>query len=490
VLRCAVRLLDRRKRTVEPVRALGRLLALLALSPCAWAGQEQINDAPPPETAQAASTPLQRAFQKAPVEVNAISDWMRKQLQDSPAFIRDTQLIVKPRTYFLDQVTTPATQTGGEGSSTGGADNPGVSPKTKEEAWTIGGSVEYISGWLDDHFRVGAEYFGSWPLYEGPNADRTGLLTSSGSSYTVLGQAYGQVKYFDQTLTAGDSEYRTPYVNRQFNRMTPNTFEGVTLQGTLPALLREDKSFDYLVGYLSKIKERNSDEFIPMSQALRPAANYYGTYLAQLLFSAWGASIGLAEYYTENNLNILYGEASWTPKVEGNYGLKTSVQYTDETSVGGGFPQNTPLAQNVGLRGTFSFERSVATLAYSITGSEGGIVSPWGSNPSYTDGSLRNGNRANEQAALLSYSYNFKSLDLSGLSTAALFSYGWNAKDPKTSQALPNEYELDLVVDYKLPTGKFKGLWFRLERDALHDVGDPGATTQWRAIIYWLVPLI
>ena len=466
-------------------------LSALALTPCAWAGQEQTNEAPPPATAQEASTPLQRAFRKAPERMEAISEWMRKQLEDAPAFVRDTQLIIKPRTYFLDQVTTPATQTGGTGSATGGADSTNGGSQDKiAEAWTIGGSVEYVSGWLDDHFRVGAEYFGSWPLYSGPNADRTGLLTSSESSYTVLGQAYAQVKYFDQTLTAGESEYSTPYVNRQFNRMTPNTFEGVCLKGTLPGVFGEDKSFDYLVGYLSKIKKRNSDEFIPMSQGLGAADQYYGTYLAQLLFSAWGASVGLAEYYTENNLNILYAEATWTPKVKGNYGLKMSVQYTDQTSVGNGFLQNTPLAENIGLRGTFSFERSVFTLAYSITGSRGGILSPWGSNPSYTDGSLRNGNRANEQAALLSYSYDFKALGIPGLSTLALFSYGWHAKDPTTSQALPDEYELDLMVDYKVPKGKFKGLWFRLQRDALHDIGDPGATTQWRAIVYWEVPLI
>jgi hypothetical protein len=491
----AVRPLDGSKGKAELAHALGCLLALLALSPCAWGGQEQINEAPPPETAQQAETPLQRAFQKVPgvPELNAISDWMRKQLQDSPPFMRDTQLIFKPRTYFLYQESTPGGQTGGSDSTTGGTDSTtgGSTPKI-DEAWAIGGSLEYKSGWLDDHFRVGAEYFGSWPLYTGPNAGDTKLLTSSGSSYTVLGQAYVQIKYWDQVLTAGESEYGTPYVNRQFNRMTPNTFEGVSLKGSVTGL--RGKDLDYLVGYLSKIKERNSDELVPMSQVLGTADNYYGTYLAQFLFSAWGASIGLAEYYTENNLNIFYAEATWTPEVRGNYGLKVSVQYTNERSVGTGFVgdflENTPLAANVGLRGTFSYERSVLTLAYSITGSQGGIVSPWGTNPSYTDGSLRNGNRSNEQAALLSYSYDFKSLGLPGLSTVVIFSYGWNAKDPTTSQGLPNEYELDLVADYKVPTGTFKGLWFRLQRNALHDVGDPGVTTQWRAIVYWEIPLI
>ena len=78
------------------------------------------------------------------------------------------------------------------------------------------------------------------------------------------------------------------------------------------------KNFDYLIGYLSKIKKRNSDEFIPMSQALGTAEKYYGTYVSQFLFTAWGASIGLSNYYTPRNLNIFYAEAAWTPKVRDN----------------------------------------------------------------------------------------------------------------------------------------------------------------------------
>ena len=86
--------------------------------------------------------------------------------------------------------------------------------------------------------------------------------------------------------------------------------------------------FDYLVGYLSKIKQRNATEFVPMSQVLGTADKYYGTYLAQFLFTAWGASVGLSEYYTPQNLNIFYAETAWTPKVSDSYGLKLSVQYT------------------------------------------------------------------------------------------------------------------------------------------------------------------
>jgi hypothetical protein len=425
------------------------------------------------------------------LQLNAITDWTRKQLQDMPAFIRDTQLILKPRTYFFDQDKTTQGPTD-PSDCISGDEQCAATTHDKEEAWAIGGSIEYKSGWLDDHFRVGAEYFGSWPLYAGPNAGDTLLLTSSGGSYTVLGQAYAQLKFWDQVLTAGDSEYGTPYVNRQFNRMTPNTFEGVSLKGSFTGLRGED--FDYLVGYLSKIKQRNATEFIPMSQVLGTADKYYGTYLAQFLFTAFGASVGLSEYYTPQNLNIFYAESAWTPKVSDNYGLKLSVQYTGERAVGSASLtdslQNVPLASNVGARATFSYELSVLSLAYSFTGPSGGIVNPWGSSPSYTNGSIRNVNRPNEQAVLLNYSYDFRKLSVPGLSAIGIFSYGWNAKDPTTSQRLPNQWELDLVADYRLPEGNFKGLWFRLQRNQQQNSDGSSAITQWRAIVYWETPLI
>jgi outer membrane porin, OprD family len=488
-------LLDRSEEKASAAGALGWVLVLAASTPGAWAGQNELNEGVAPESAQQASTPLERAFEKVPggLQLNAITDWTRKKLQDTTPFIRDTELTFKPRTYFFYQDKATATQSPTDPADCiSGDEQCPAATHAKEEAWAIGGSIEYKSGWLFDHFRVGAEYFASWPLYTGPNAGDTLLLTPSGGSYTVLGQAYAQLKFWDQVLTAGESEYGTPYVNRQFNRMTPNTFEGVSLKGSFTGL--RGKDFDYLVGYLSKIKQRNSTEFIPMSQVLGTADKYYGTYIAQFLFTAWGASIGLSEYYTPQNLNIFYAEAAWAPKVSGSYGLKVSVQFTAQRAVGSesltDSLQSVPLASNAGARATFSYERSVLSLAYSLTAPQGAIVNPWGSSPSYTNGSIRNVNRPNEQAALLNYSYEFQKLGFPGLSAIAIYSYGWNAKDPTTSQRLSNQWELDLVADYRVPQAIFKGVWFRLQRNQLQNAGDTNATTQWRAIVYWETPLI
>ncbi len=457
-----------------PGQRAGRALLLCAgtLSGAGYAGQEQLNIATPPASAQQAATPLERSFPAAPApqEVNGITDALRKALQNTPAFIRDTQLTLKPRSYYYYQEDP----------------NNGVI----KQAWAVGGSLEYRSGWLADRFRIGAEVFTSQPAYAPADQDGTLLLAPGQEGYTVLGQAYAQLRVGDDDIiTGGRSEYDTPYVNRQFNRMTPNTFQGVSIQGTLHGPL-EDRRFDYLFGYLSKIKTRNSTDFVPMSAVLDPNQPAEGTYLAQVLFTAWGSSIGLSNYFTPNNLNIFYAESTWDAKPKTPWGLKLSLQYTDERTVGASPSlSGTPLSGNLGVEAITSYQRSVFTLAYSKTSSAGSVLSPWGSSPSYTNAAIKNRNRAGEQGALVRYSYDFGE-SVRGLSLAAVYAYGWSAIDPSTGARLQNEHELDLLLDYRIPDTWAKGLWFRLQRNLLLGAGDPEATKELRFIVYWKIPLI
>ena len=220
----------------------------LCLPALARAGQEALNvDTAADATAQEES-PLQRSFQPGPLiqGVNAVTDLLRSKLKDMPAFFRDTVVTFKPRTYYLNQ------------------DRP---DGTHSEAWTLGGSLEYVSGRFRDRFQIGAELFTSQPLYAPDDADGTLLLKPGQEGYTVLGQLYAKLRLGGRRyVTLGRREFSTPYVNRQFNRMTPNTFEAIALKGSFTPLRRQ--KFDYEVGYLSKVKLRNSDTFIPMSQAV------------------------------------------------------------------------------------------------------------------------------------------------------------------------------------------------------------------------------
>jgi outer membrane porin, OprD family len=151
------------------------------------------------------------------------------------------------------------------------------------------------------------------------------------------------------------------------------------------------------------------------------------------------------------------------------------------------------LSRNIGLQLTTSSKNAVYKLAVSTTDARGGIISPWGSNPTYTNPVLKNSNRAGEDAALFSAAYDFAGQGIAGLSGSIILATGWNARNSATDEALPTQSELDLTLDYRVPKGVLQGLWLRLQRNQLHDssVSPSGeATTEWRAIVYWEIPLI
>jgi hypothetical protein len=414
---------------------------------------------------------LEQTFERAPpLQPNAISEAVDTALDHLSPFVRDTRLILRPRTYYFDQH---------------------LPDGKASEAWAGGGSLAYTSGWLAERIRVGAEVFTSQPIYAPEDRDGTLLLAPGQAGYTVWGQAYGQLKIADDTvLTGGRSEYDTPYANRQFNRMTPNTFEGVSLKGSLTGL-QANSSANYLVGYLSDIKPRNSEEFIPMSKALGPAGNYYGTALAEFKYAIRDVSAGIAEYFTPHHLNFIYTEINWSPKSGAEYGLKFSAQYTDEQSVGSASSLNgNPAHSNTGIRASFGRSGFVFNLAYSYTSSDGDLINVWGMNPSYTNGLVKNRNRAGEQGGLGSVSYDFAKLGFAGLSASAIYAYGWSAISPRSGAAVADQHELDLTLDYRVQKTLFKGLWLRVQRLFVQALGEAEPTSEWRIILNWDIPLI
>jgi hypothetical protein len=252
---------------------------------------------------------------------------------------------------------------------------------------------------------------------------------------------------------------------------------------------------DYEFGYVSKIKLRNADTFIPMSQAVPFATEDQGTWLAQGLFTLGDWAFGLAEYFTPDTLNVFYAEATWTPQPSWLSGFKFSGQFTDQREAGdlSHLAAGQVLSRNVGFRATYSRKASVFTAAVSTTAAEGGIISPWGSNPTYTNPVLKNSNRAGEEAVLFSASHDFSEQGLNGLSGSVIFAAGWNARDPSTGASLSTQSEIDVTLDYRVPNGTLKGLWLRLQRNQLNDASTSlggSATTEWRAFAYWEIPLI
>ena len=272
-----------------------------------------------PDSVDQVVSPMDLSFQEKP-EIPRFFPWLKEELKDTPPFLRDTKFGLNIRTYYFFR------------------DNYPDSSPQENEAWALGGSIYYQSGWFLDHFGVGGVLYTSWPLYGPDDKDGTLLLKPGQEDYTVVGQLYGRVKLFeDNFINIYRYEYNTPYINKNDNRMTPNTFEGYTFTGAYGGKDNTPK-FTYGGGYIDKIKERNSDRFVSMSKDAGADVKR-GVYLGGGSFSHKGFKIGGIDYYSDDIINIGYAESSYALPVTERLGLLFAAQFTDQRSVGGRSPE-------------------------------------------------------------------------------------------------------------------------------------------------------
>ena len=151
---------------------------------------------------------------------------------ETPAFFRESLLQYVARTYYL-------TRDNSDGS--------------KSQAWAGGGWLAFRSGLIGDIFGVHVAGYTSQPIFAPSDEGGTRLLAPPQNSIAVLGQVYGRIQLGDQEIRGGRQLVDTPLINPQDNRMVPNTFEGATVV----SLPDRDRNYDYSVGYLWTIKQRD-----------------------------------------------------------------------------------------------------------------------------------------------------------------------------------------------------------------------------------------
>jgi hypothetical protein len=141
--------------------------------------------------------------------------------------------------------------------------------------------------------------------------------------------AWAALRYKDYALLRGPRQLvQQGYVNRHDSRMTPNTFEGVTLSGTVGPL-------EYYGGFLAKEKPQNRDEFIWMTQQSGIARHNHGLGIASVRVTPWeDLSVYAAEYYLPNGYNTAFGRVSYNKELGEDLDLSLGFQYTDQRSVG------------------------------------------------------------------------------------------------------------------------------------------------------------
>jgi len=360
---------------------------------------------------------------------------------DTPAFFRDSLLQVVMRTYYLDRNNFDG---------------------TRSRAWAGGGWIAYRSGLIADLFGVHGAFYTSQKFFGPDDESGTKLLNPQQDPLNVLGQAYGLIRLpGEQEVRGGRMLVDTPLINPQDNRMVPNTFEGVQLV-TLPNGAR---SYDYSFGYLWTIKQRDSNDFISMSDALTGGdVINRGTPYAMVRFRPFaGFSTAFMDYYVQDFVNTGFAQAEYSFQLPKDVPqLMIGANIIDQRSVGSDLLTGSSFqTYQASGKAQLAYAGWTAFVAGSVTGNGSKLFSPFGTKPNYTDMQQVSFDNAGEKAIGGSLAYDFGKAGVPGLSTGAWYTHGWDAFNPATGIGIPDRDELDLWIQYRPTAGALKG--FRLK---------------------------
>ncbi|UNK56354.1 OprD family porin [Pseudoxanthomonas daejeonensis] len=392
-----------------------------------------------PNSVEQGQTPLDQSFGPSRQE------WIRETRRKA---FEDTKFDVQARTFYLDRDK---------------YDN------SEMEAWALGGSAGLKTGYFREIFAFGATGYTSQKLYGPDDKDGTGLLAPGQEGYTVLGEVYGEFLLNQDTrLTLGRRAFDTPYINKNDARMTPNTFQAAVVQG----LYGDKDSGEWRVGggYVDKIKERTSEDFVSMAKdAGAPAGVERGVYTAGANYALGDLSVGAIGYYSDDIIGIFYTEAKYAFALSDDWKLRTALQYSDQSSNGDQLLKGRSFDSNQwGAKAEVVNGGALFTVAYTDAGGNANMQNPWSGYPGYTSVQVEDFNRDGESAWMVRAGYDFASVK--GLGVYALYVDG---SDP----ASPTDYareEADFNVQWKASEGVLKGLMVRL-RYAQVSQADPAS---------------
>ena len=353
---------------------------------------------------------------------------------------------------------------------------------TSNEAWALGGSGGFKTGYFRDFFAVGATAYTSQRL-EGPlDKDGTKLLAPGQEGYSVIGEAYTELLLGDGIRgSIGLRGYDTPFIGRFDSRMTPNTFEAAVIQGAVGSL-NGDAEWRFGAGYVDKIKERDSASFVSMAAAAgAPPGVSRGVSVVGATYKSGDLSIGGVEYYSADIINIAYLEAKDAIALGDRLRLQVAAQYTNQQSVGRDLlTGNAFSAYQFGFKTELAFAGLLLTGAYTVTGDGNGITmqSPWSKYPGYSAVQVDDFNRAGENAWLVRVGYN---LPKPNLTAYVLFVHGSRPSEAKQYA----QDECDLSLQWQAP-GKLRGLKLLARYGLVTQSGpDPLHTNQLRLVLYY-----
>lgn len=390
--------------------------------------------------AWAQSTTAVSQVEQEPNRQSRVTSIFEKDQETEPGFWDGSTLLLKPRTYYLNR-------------------NRDTNPDTG--AWALGGELAYTSGLWNGLLRVRGTLYTSQKLWGPEDKDGSALLMSGQEGFSVLGEANVTLRLHEHFgARLGRQRFELPYLGSHDIRMVPNTFEGVAFGS------EKKQGFSYIAGYVSKIKRKNEDEFIAMSEAAGIANSDDGVVMAGARYQTdSGVYGGAIMQRTEDAFDTLFAKGHYPLFSTETSKLMGFLQYTHQASQGdellGEFSTSLLSAKLELQRGPITYK-----LGLSTTDDEAGIRKPYGNPANYLSIIVEDFDRAGEDAWMLGLAYDFKQVGIGKLSAFTTYVSG-NTPD-SGAVASPDQSELDFTVDYRIAEGALKNVWLRA-RAALVD---------------------
>ncbi len=434
------------------------------------AQEAALDDKPIAADAENLELPSTEAFEAE--EAPEPGPWsLREAMKESDPFFRDLTVKINLRNYYF--------------ARQDGADAPGND--LEKISWAQGGSFLLKSGKLLDVFSVGTELFTSQHLYGPEDKDGALILEPGQDSYTVLGVVNPRFEYEGHTLSLFRQRHELPYVNSQENRMTPNTFESYSYgyfgEGEAPPL-------QVGIGYLDKIKKRNSDQFVSMSEGAGVAAGERGMpWLGARVRPLENLKLVAINFVGIDFLNTVYTDLEYGRKFSDDWGIKTSAQFSEQRSIGDDLLTGREVSATMwGVQQAISYRKFLVRAALTVNDEGTSMRSPWGSYPGYNSSIVEDFNRAGEIAWKVGISYDFSGVGIEGLSAYADFIQG-NGAVNDSKESLLDKNETDVNIDYRIKEGWLKNFWLRLRGGWVHEE-TVGTTQDYRVIVNYDIPVV
>ena len=278
-------------------------------------------------------------------------------------------------------------------------------------------------------------------------------------NYLFLGEAYLNYTYENTMLKVGRQKLDTPLAGADDARMLPNLFEAAVVTNsdlkdttliaahitkesvgtfgnvyptTSPSLLSLAIQSGYGYGY----KLGTNGEFAEMGEIALGAGNDTAgvTALAAIYKGIDGVTLQAWDYYAHDILNALYLQADigWNCMFNDTVKMNASLQYINESDVGdalaGKVDSNYWGAKLSATYGNLSGYVAYSQTADSNGAENGGIITPWGGMPAFTQGMVtRHQFFSDTDSYKVAATYNFSEYKVKATAYFASFDVGQSA---------------------------------------------------------------